>query len=213
MNLKKLKAAEESFLKTYPGGFDHPEFEAVAKKHKVDQMTAAAREHLAKAKFNDPAEVTEQIIKLVSKSSLVSLFEKPRFRDTVRSMGTIERDTLADGMKKFLHGSRRKGFEMLVATLKPHKLAKWSLITILPNYYRPRDEVFVKPTTAKGVIDHFEIEGLTYKPSPTWEFYDGYRNAVFDMRSRVDPVLAPSNAAFLGFLMMSMGGWSKPGRR
>jgi hypothetical protein len=211
MNLKKLKAAETAFLKNYPEGFEHPEFEKIAKKHRVDQMSAAAREHFAKARFKDPAEVAEQMAKLVGRSSLVSLFEKPKFRDTVRGMGTIERDALVSGLKSFLHGSRRKGFDTLVATLAPHKLAKWSLVTVLPNYYRPQDEVFVKPTTAKGVIEFFELENLTYKPTPTWAFYDGFRTAVFEMKSHVDASLQPNNAAFLGFLMMSMGSWGRPG--
>lgn len=209
MNTAKLKAAEAAFLKQYPGGFDHPEFEAIAKKHQVDKRVAEAREHLAKARFQDRGELAEQMVKLVSRSSLVSLFEKPKFRDTVRGMGTVERDALVAGLKSLLHGSRRKGFETLVTILAPHKLAKWSLVSILPYYYRPQDEVFVKPTTAKGVIEHFELDNLSYKAAPTWEFYEGYRNVVLDMKSQVDPCLAPNNAAFLGFIMMSTGVWGK----
>lgn len=207
MNARKLALAEKEFLKTYPGGFENPEFVKVAKKHQVEKMTAAAQEQFGKAKFKEPVEVAEQMVKLISKSSLVSLFEKPKFRDAVRDMGTIERDALVAGLKAFLHGSQRRGFESMVAILAPHKLAKWSLLTVLPNYYRPNEEVFVKPTTAKDVIQHFELEELTYKPAPTWEFYEGYRAAILDMKSKVDPCLAPNNAAFCGFLMMSMGNW------
>jgi hypothetical protein len=213
MNTAKLKAAESAFLKTYPGGFDHPEFAAIAKKHQVDKRVAEAHEHFAKTRFQNQGELAEQMVKLVSRSSLVSLFEKPKFRDTVRRMGTVERDALVAGLKSLLHGSRRKGFETLVATLAPHKLAKWSLVSILPYYYRPQDEVFVKPTTAKGVVEYFELEGLSYKATPTWEFYEGYRAAVHDMKSQVDPCLSPNNAAFLGFIMMSTGVWPKSSGR
>lgn len=36
------------------------------------------------------------------------------------------------------------------------------------------------------------------------KFYEGYRDLILDMKSKVDPSLAPSNAAFSGFLMMSL---------
>ena len=91
----------------------------------------------------------------------------------------------------------------MTEALAPWKLAIWSLLTVIPNYYRPTQEVFVKPTTAKGVIDYFELKGLDYSPRPSWAFYKGFREAVDTMKPLVDPSLSPSNAAFLGFLMMS----------
>ena len=103
-----------------------------------------------------------------------------------------------------LHGKQQMGFEMLLSILKSRKLAKWSLLTILPVYFHPQSEVFVKPTTAKGIIDYFELSGLTYRPLPSWEFYNGYRRQILDMKSRVSPSLSPNNAAFTGFLMMSL---------
>ncbi|MCG8415164.1 MAG: hypothetical protein MI746_13170, partial [Pseudomonadales bacterium] len=77
-------------------------------------------------------------------------------------------------------------------------------ISVLPVYFRPDDEVFVKPTTAKGVIEHFELEGLVYKPQPSWEFYAAFRDEVLKMKKKVRKSLSPNNAAFTGFLMMAM---------
>ena len=91
----------------------------------------------------------------------------------------------------------------MVTVLEPGRLAKWSLLTIIPNYYHPDQEVFVKPTTTKKVIQQLELEGLTYRPAPTWEFYETYRHQILALRDNVSPSLAPSNAAFCGFLMMS----------
>ena len=88
--------------------------------------------------------------------------------------------------------------------LSNYKLAKWSLISVVPFYYHPNREVFVKPTTAKGIVAHFEVEDLQYNPTPTWEFYKGYRDLVADIRDLVSPSLSPNNAALTGFLMMSM---------
>jgi hypothetical protein len=42
-----------------------------------------------------------------------------------------------------------------------------------------------------------------YKPRPTWSFYAGYRDAIARMKAAVSPALAPNNAAFTGFLMMT----------
>ena len=204
MNTQKLKEAEYRFLQSYPGGFNHPEMAAIGKKHKMPQMVEFAQEHFDKRAFSDPEDVADSMVKLVSRASMVSLFEKPKFRDAVKSMDVNTRTALVTALKKLLHGNQRQGFEALVELLRPLKLAKWSLVTILPNYYRPDDEVFVKPTTAKGVIDYFEIEGLQYKPQPTWDFYSAYRDVFLQMKAQVDPLLRPNNAAFGGFLMMTV---------
>ena len=190
-------------MRLYPGGFAHPDMQAMGKKHKMDRMVALAQEEFAKRKFKNPEIVAEAMVKIVSRSSLVSVFEKPRFRDSVRIMSHSEKDLLTTGLEDFLHGKRQQGFELMTEALAQWKLAKWSLVTLIPNYYRPADEVFVKPTTAKGVIKYFELEGLDYSPRPNWDFYKKFHNAVDEMKPLVDPSLSPSNAAFLGFLMMS----------
>ena len=204
MNLQHLKEAEASFLQSWPGGFSHPEMQALGKKHKMDHMVSMAQEQFAKKCFSDPEAIADSMVKLVSRASMVSLFEKPKFRDAVAGMTAAQKAELAKALKALLHGKQQAGFEALVDCLTPYKLAKWSLVTILPNYYRPDDEVFVKPTTAKGVIEQFKLEGLVSKPRPTWLFYSTYRATILKMRAAVDPLVAPSNAAFCGFLMMSL---------
>lgn len=204
MNLDKLKQAEEDFLKRYPEGFQHPDMLAVAKKHKMDQMIGYALEHFDKDKFTNDMTIAGHMVQMIKRSSMISLFEKPKFRDSVNEADPTTISMLAYGLREFLHGNQKQGLESLVEVLTPLKLAKWSLITIIPNYYKPDDEVFVKPTTAKGVIEFFELEGLNYKPKPSWEFYQRYRAAILEMRQHVNSELAPNNAAFCGFLMMSM---------
>ena len=109
-------------------------------------------------------------------------------------------------LKNRLHGNQKQsGFEINAqCILKSAKLAKWSLITILPNYYYPNEDVFIKPTTTKAAIKYFELENLDYKPTqPSWDFYVQYKAAFLEMKSKVDNSLSPNNAAFGGFLMMS----------
>ena len=204
MNIKKLKKAEKAFFKEYPGGFNHPEMIALGKKHKMDKMITLTQDSFAKNNFKTPKMIIANMIKVISRSSMVSLFEKPKFRDFANSLYHQDQEVLVKGLQKLLHGKEQQGFEMMLEVLKMGKLAKWSLITICPAYFRPNHEVFVKPTTAKGVIEYFELESLQYKPSPTWAFYEEYRAIINDMKSKVDPSLSPSNAAFSGFLMTSL---------
>ena len=206
MNLNKLKQAEESFFNRYPGGFESPEMMEIGKKHKMDKMIAFAQEGFVKRNFKLPDLIVDNMIKVVSRSSMVSLFEKPKFRDFANSLPPKSKQLLVSGLEEILHGKEQQGFETMLEVLKSGKLAKWSLMTICQVYFRPEFEVFVKPTTAKGVIEYFELKNLLYKPTPTWPFYDEYRAIINEMKSKVDSSLSPSNAAFSGFLMITMQG-------
>lgn len=203
MNLKKLREAESLFLQKYPGGFAHEDMQKIGKRHNVDRLVEVAQTALAKQKFSNQGQVLEDIVKIVSRSSMVSMFEKPKFRDYVNGMNRHDRGHLAQGFKRLLHGNQEQGFNDIVDILIEGKLAKWSLLTICLLYFRPQEEVFVKPTTTKNVIRQFELDGLLYRPLPSWEFYRDYRAAIEEMKACVSPALAPNNAAFTGFLMMS----------
>jgi len=203
MNKRRLKAVEDDFLIQFPRGFSDPEMVKIAKKHRMPQMIEQSQAYFSLDSFVNPQLIAENMIKIVNRSSMVSLFEKPRLRDWVKGMTRDERESYAYSLKDMLHGDQEYGFNIMCGLLKPAKLAKWSLMTIIPNYYSPFDEVFVKPTTAKGVIKYFELQNLEYRPTPTYEFYCKYRACILEMKSLVDESLRPNNAAFCGFLMMS----------
>ena len=203
MNIDKLKEYEASFLQLYPLGFADPGMQDIVKKHSKQKLTDKCQSAFSEVEFNKPLQIVDNMTKFISQSSLISLFEKPKFRDFVKTLTNREIKQLSDGLKAFLHGNQQRGFEDMVTVLEPGRLAKWSLLTIIPNYYHPDQEVFVKPTTTKKVIQQLELEGLTYRPAPTWEFYETYRHQILALRDNVSPSLAPSNAAFCGFLMMS----------
>jgi len=204
MNIDKLQQAQERFFMRYPGGFSNPLMIEISKKHRLDKMNKIAQESFGIENFNNPRGIVQSMAKIVSQSSMVSIFEKPKFRDVAAAMGEYEKEELAGGLKEFFYGNQEGGFEQLADVLGRYKLAKWPLLTVCPVYFKPGVEVFVKPTTAKGVIEHFELEGLKYKPAPTFEFYRGYRDAINRMKKEVDPSLGFDNAAFCGFLLMSL---------
>ena len=203
MNLERLKQAQGDFLMQYPGGFNDPELMSIGKKHNLARMTALCEEQLAEDCFSRTGPVLESIIKIVGRSSMVSMFEKPKFRDYVNGLSRGERQNLAEGFKEILHGNSEKGFSIVVDILADGRIAKWSLLTICPLYLKPFDEVFVKPTTAKKIVKELELP-LEYKPRPSWEFYSGFRSAILEAKSHLDPSLTGSNAGITGFLMMSL---------
>lgn len=204
MNLNKLKAAETRFLLNYPGGFEHPAMQAIAKKHKVDKMCQLAQEGLTLEAFDQPDQIIELLQKLVSRSSLVSVFEKPKFKDALNSMNQTQRKALAESIQALLHGNESEGFEGLGCALAPYKLDKWPLMTVIQAYYEPDKNPIFKPTTVKGILSYFEIDEIKYSSRPSFDFYVRYRAIIQEMQHQVDPTLAPSMTAFCGFLMMSM---------
>lgn len=204
LNRTKLKEAEERFLMRYPGGFSDPLMLEIAKKHKVEKMNKLAQDSFAIEQFESPNKIVDSMSKIVSQSSMVSIFEKPKFRDLVKMFSDDEKERLSHGLKEFLHGDQEFGFTLMSGLLKEYKLAKWPLLTVYPVYYRPSVEVFIKPTTAKGVIEYFELEGLKYSPNPTFGFYRAYREQINQMKEEVAASLQFDNAAFCGFLMMSI---------
>lgn len=210
MNRDKLMRAEQLFLNRYPGGFENPGMVEISKKHKPAKMNGMAEDFFGPGQFGNPDLVVENMIKIVTRSSMVSVFEKPRYRDYLNMISGDEKAFLARGLYEILHGDQQGGFSMMLDILSMGKLAKWTLMTIIPVYYKPLAEVFVKPTTARNVISWFEVEDLKYSPKPTWDFYTGFRDLIGEMKSSVSKTLSPSNAAFTGFLMMSTGSDSRP---
>jgi len=204
MNTAKLKEAEYEFLNRYPGGFNHREMLIISKKHKPEKMKTLAAESFDVESFNDPVLIVENMIKVITRSSMVSVFEKPKFRDYARMISNDEKALLSKGLYEFLYDNQEAGFNMMLDILKMGKLAKWTILTICPVYFKPHREVYIKPTTVKGVIDHFEIRDIAYSPKPTFEFYRSYRDIINQMKKEVDPLLSPDSAAFSGFLMMSI---------
>ncbi|HAT2149246.1 hypothetical protein [Legionella pneumophila] len=203
MDIKKLKKAASNFLERYPDGFYHPEIIEMGKKHKMDKMVALAQGSFAKKNFKNPDEITNSMLKIVTQSSLISIFEKPKFRDFIKRTPPNDKVLIAKGLKELLYGNEQEGFEELLFQFQREKLAKWTLMTIFQAYFNPEVDVFIKPTTTKNIIKKLNLD-IVYNPTPSWEFYESYRNIINQMKTKIEKSLAPSNAAFCGFLMMSL---------
>lgn len=90
MNLNKLKEAEANFFTFYPKGFEDEGLLPIIKRHNTEGIGKSVRELFAPERFRNPDEICGSFAKIVSKSTLVSLFEKPKVRDMVKNSPTYE---------------------------------------------------------------------------------------------------------------------------
>jgi hypothetical protein len=169
-------------------------------------MIVFAHENFAKKNFKLPEQIVQNMVKVVSRPSVIAIFEKTRFREFADTLFLEEKKLLSHGLEELLHGNEQLGFETILDLLKSQKLTKWSLMTICQTYFHPQRDVLVKPTTVKGIIQYFELKDLQYRPMPSWSFYEAYRSTLHEMKSKVDSSLSPTNAAFSWFLLLSFHG-------
>ena len=201
--LEKLKVIEALFLESYPKGFQDEEILKIVKRFKSEKLSEEVNILFKKESFSQPEIICESFTKIISKSPLLSLFEKPKLRDAINSMGIYKKDMFSIGLYDLLYGNKKDGFESLVEILLEYKLAKWSLITLIPYYLNRDKEYFVKPTTTKDILRYFEITTFVYKPRPTYKFYKDYKKFLNDLKVKTDKSLTQDNAAFTGFMMIS----------
>ena len=205
MNTQKLKEAEAAFLARFPMGFSDPGMEKIRKSHNVDRLADFTRANVTEAALSRPQRFADILLKIVSRSSMVSRFEKPPFREFLDALNSRDKRHLAEAFRRRLFGTKkREGFEEIVDLLERYKLARWTLVSAVPFYFAPAKEAFVKPSTARRIVAFLDMEELRYNPRPDWEFYVGYRKLVLDIKKKVDPSLTPNNAATTGFLMATM---------
>jgi len=205
MNLEKLKEAEAYFLELYPQGFEDVGLLPIIKRHKTAKLGEQVREIFAKENFTQPDIICDNFTKIVSKSTLISLFEKPKVRDIIKDMRMERKDMFSIGLYEMLYGDKQEGFDIVIEILSFYTLAKWSLVTLIPYYFYRDKEFFIKPTTTKNIITFFEIEGLVYKPRPSYAFYVQYKKVLESMKAQVgEKIIHDDNAGFTGFLMMAM---------
>lgn len=204
MMYDKLKYCERKFLLEHPQGFESDSLKAANMKHNFDKMVVFTQEKLEKSKFSDVDEIINSIYEIVSKSSLVSRFEKPKFKEFISSVTNIEKELLVRGYEMLLYENEENGFNQILDIYESYNIAKWPIMTIVQACFKPDENVFIKPTTVKNIIKYFEIGKIQYNSKPTYEFYNSFRNIINEMKTNVDQSLWPSNAAFTGFLMMTM---------
>ncbi|MDH3693875.1 MAG: hypothetical protein OER96_04820 [Gammaproteobacteria bacterium] len=93
----------------------------------MERLEKAAKECFTKKSFTDPNKFVSETAKLVSRSTMVSMFEKPKFKSMVTNLTTKDKETIAESLYELLHGKEKTGFEPFLSELQKRKLAKWTL--------------------------------------------------------------------------------------
>ena len=204
MNIEKLKEYEAEFLEQYPNGFDDRNFSSIMKTYNPIKLEEFAKDALKKENFQNPSLVVDGFLKVVQKSVFVSVFDKLKLKDMIATLNSYEKDMLSIEIYELLYRNKKKGFEGLVEFLSEYKLAKWTIISVVPYCINRHQDYFIKPTTTKNIIKTFELEDCIYKTKPSFEFYDKYTKALDIMKSSIDKSLSPDNVGFTAFLKVTI---------
>ena len=141
----------------FPAGFADEGLIEVRKRHNLTKVNQLALEVFREENFYVPDQFLKGLVEVISRSSMLSLFEKPKFRDMISSLNSTEKDLLTSYYRELFHGDQENAFDAIVDILAFHKMAKWSVVTISLSYYRPESEIFIKPTTIKKIISQLGL--------------------------------------------------------
>ncbi len=190
--MDRYAAIDADFLVRFPGGFQDPDWIALARKHKSyakaealcqreltrDKLDAA----LASGKLADATQACRQIISL---ATTVSTFEKIAFRNYMD-----QRDLnlpFVQALRDVLHDFGPASFETYVDTLAMARMdpkanaAKWPIVSCFLACFDPQRHVCVKPTTIKKVAARLGAD-IHYQSRPNHECYEAVRQMVLDFR-------------------------------
>lgn len=205
MNTRKLRKLEKEFLSKYPEGFDSPEMRKKGKKHNIHKLEDYIHNVCSEENLKRGNKAFSEVMKVISKCSMVSVFEKMRFRDFLGDLDKTEKIEFLEAISELIHGNEKVGFNSLISILTPYKLAKWPIITAWRAYYNSDYDVFVKPTTVKKILSYLEIKDIKYTPRVNYGFYKRYRDYLNKMKVEIKTEsLKPNNPAFSGFLMLTI---------
>ena len=168
---------------------------------KLEQMT---KELLHKDNFAQPDIVCENYVKIISKAAVISFYDKLKLKDAIKDMGMYEKDMFSIALYDILHGNKSAGFDTFVEILSEYKLAKWTLISIVPYFMNRKKEYFIKPTATKDIIRYLELKNVEYKPKPSFKFYKEYKKNLNEIKKNVPKKLTTDNICLTGFLRLGI---------
>ena len=114
MNLDKLKLAEANFLQMFPAGLEDEGLTEVRRRHNFSKMNLLALKVFRKENFFIADNFLKDLVKIIARSSMLSLFEKPKFRDMISSLNSSEKELLTYYYRELFHGDQEKAFDSIV---------------------------------------------------------------------------------------------------
>ncbi len=157
----------------------------------MDKLADFAHTHLTEAALSRPQRFVDTLLTIVSRSSMVSRFEKPPFREFLDGLDSKDKRRLTEAFGKRLFGrKKREGFAEIVDLLARYKLARWSLVSaICTSISHPRRRLSSNLRRPERSLPFSTSRSFNTTPRPSWAFYVGYRNLILDIEGegRLEP--------------------------
>jgi len=136
--------ARNRFLHWFAGGFQSPSYLRQERAYKVEAKQALDAtvpvEKAATGSGYGPALLPRFHI------NLLSPYEQMWVRDALRAPGA---DDFVRAVARFTLGEGKAALIAMERALKPHRAAKWTIVTLLPFLWRPEQHMFLKPEATK----------------------------------------------------------------
>lgn len=208
MNLEKLKDCEERFFEYYKDGFEDEKLAKTVKLFNTIKFQTLAKNSFALENFSNFEYISQSFFEILLKSPLISFYERDLIKDALKNFTNYEKDMLSIYLKDLLYEDLEENikdsFDELVELIASKNLAKWHILTLIPYYFAPDKNYFLKPSTTRNIVKYFELENIKYKPRPSFEFYKDYTKNLQKMKNIVNPILRDDNGRFTGFLRLAM---------
>jgi hypothetical protein len=197
---RHAQIARQKFLRTFPLGFQDPDYVNLERAYKWNAHMAWA-EALSKQHFAGLLrtrryhEITAAAVRIESRTNFLFSFEKIALRDAVRENAGAK--LFATALFDFLHGRAglEKRFTRWVEAIsklprRQTRVLTWPLATVFGFLALPQQHFFFKPNVTKEAARRYGVT-LPYESRPSWngyrellDFVETVRRDIRDLRPR-----------------------------
>ena len=184
---------DDLFLLRFPNGLDDEEFLELGKKHKSSSKILEMVKNeidLESFQLEDNYHVSKNIgliIKMVTKSTMVSVFEKVAFKNYLadplvhvsflQSLYAMLKNLNEDTMAEFVGVLNYRRLD------SSKKVATWPIVTFFLIYFDEYNEVYIKPTTIRRLAKLLEFD-IKYESTPNYMTYQRVKEMVMAFKKQ-----------------------------
>lgn len=133
------------FNKLFPEGFKSAPYLDAERNYKLAAKNVLA-ERLPLDEVFDRTGMGEDALAVFRKTNLLSPFEKTRVQELLRGPAS---DDFVRGAAMFANGDVEGGISKMHRSAEAYDVAKWTVLTYLPFFWKPDEHMFLKPEVTK----------------------------------------------------------------
>ncbi|MDB5696254.1 MAG: hypothetical protein JWN21_1797 [Sphingomonas bacterium] len=171
------------FLRFFPGGFtdrayvkDEREYKAKAKARLDDALP-----------LDNALEATTDEAIAVRRAFATNILHSTELARAHELLGGPNGAAYVRSAARFASGDLEEGLRGMVQAIAPHGRPSWPLLTYLPNLWRPRDHMFLKPVAtvdfAQRIGHRFQYD---YSATPSADVYRSLLDLIADTETAID---------------------------